>query len=73
MITHGRPGSIVEFSKVIEPLTNPTAHGGRADEAFHVVCPSLPGYGFSEKPSEPGWNVARIPRTRSAETKCSTT
>ena len=51
VITHGWPGSIVEFSKVIEPLTNPTAHGGRAEDAFHVVCPSLPGYGFSGKPA----------------------
>jgi epoxide hydrolase len=60
VITHGWPGSIVEFHKVIEPLTNPTAHGGRAEDAFHVVCPSLPGYGFSAKPSSTGWNTARI-------------
>ena len=60
VITHGWPGSIVEFSKVIDPLTNPTAHGGRADQAFHVVCPSLPGFGFSEKPRATGWNTARI-------------
>ncbi|MEM7338994.1 MAG: epoxide hydrolase [Actinomycetota bacterium] len=60
LITHGWPGSVVEFHKVIEPLTNPTAHGGRAEDAFHVVCPSLPGYGFSEKPSEPGWGVEKI-------------
>ena len=52
MITHGWPGSVVEFHKVIEPLTNPTAHGGRAEDAFHVVCPSLPGYGFSGKPTD---------------------
>ncbi len=51
VITHGWPGSIVEFGKVIEPLTDPTAHGGRAEDAFHVVCPSLPGYGFSGKPT----------------------
>jgi pimeloyl-ACP methyl ester carboxylesterase len=50
----------VEFHKVIEPLTNPTAYGGRAEDAFHVVCPSLPGYGFSGKPSTTGWGVFRI-------------
>jgi pimeloyl-ACP methyl ester carboxylesterase len=60
VITHGWPGSIVEFAKVIEPLTNPTAHGGHAEDAFDVVCPSLPGYGFSAKPSSTGWNTARI-------------
>ena len=60
VITHGWPGSIVEFHKVIEPLTNPTAHGGRAEDAFHVVCPSLPGYGFSGKPSRTGWGVEKI-------------
>lgn len=48
VITHGWPGSIVEFAKIIEPLTDPTAHGGRAEDAFHVVCPSLPGYGFGQ-------------------------
>ena len=52
VITHGWPGSIVEFHKVIEPLTDPTAHGGDAADAFHVVCPSLPGYGFSGKPTD---------------------
>ncbi|HYA36106.1 MAG TPA: epoxide hydrolase, partial [Candidatus Binataceae bacterium] len=62
VITHGWPGSIVEFHKVIEPLTNPTAHGGDAADAFHVVCPSLPGYGFSSKPSTTGWNVQRMGR-----------
>ena len=51
VITHGWPGSVVEFHKVIEPLTDPTAHGGDAADAFHVVCPSLPGYGFSGKPT----------------------
>ena len=60
IITHGWPGSVVEFQKVIEPLTDPTAHGGRAEDAFHVVCPSLPGYGFSGKPSATGWNVGKI-------------
>ena len=62
VMTHGWPGSIVEFQKVIEPLTNPTAHGGTASDAFHVVCPSLPGYGYSDKPSRNGWNVSRIAR-----------
>src|SRR5271169_6933189 len=60
VITHGWPGSIVEFHKVIEPLTNPAAHGGDPADAFHVVCPSLPGYGFSDKPARNGWNVQRI-------------
>ena len=60
VITHGWPGSIIEFLKVIGPLTDPTAHGGKAPDAFHVVCPSLPGYGFSDKPAQPGWGVARI-------------
>ena len=60
IITHGWPGSVVEFHKVIEPLTNPTAHGGNAADAFHVVCPSLPGFGFSAKPSTTGWGVDRI-------------
>ncbi len=60
VITHGWPGSVVEFGKVIGPLTDPTAHGGRAEDAFHVVCPSLPGYGFSGKPAATGWNTARI-------------
>ena len=60
VITHGWPGSIVEFLAVIEPLVDPTAHGGSATDAFHVVCPSLPGYGFSGKPARPGWGVAKI-------------
>ncbi len=60
VITHGWPGSVVEFHKVIEPLTNPTAFGGSADDAFHVVCPSLPGFGFSAKPTSTGWGVDRI-------------
>jgi epoxide hydrolase len=62
VMTHGWPGSIVEFQKVIEPLTDPTKHGGSASDAFHVVCPSLPGYSFSDKPTAPGWNVERIGR-----------
>src|SRR3954452_23835949 len=60
VMTHGWPGSIVEFLKVLGPLTDPTAHGGSAGDAFHVVCPSLPGYGFSQKPIAPGWGVERI-------------
>jgi len=60
IMTHGWPGSVVEFHKVIEPLTNPEAHGGKAEDAFHVVCPSLPGYGFSDKPTKPGCGVAEI-------------
>ncbi len=60
VMTHGWPGSIIEFSKVIGPLTDPTAHGGEAADAFHLVCPTLPGYGFSGKPASPGWNVQRI-------------
>lgn len=60
LITHGWPGSIVEFHKVIEPLTNPAS--GRGEDAFHVVCPSLPGYGFSGKPTRAGWGVERIAR-----------
>jgi hypothetical protein len=60
ILTHGWPGSIVEFLKVLGPLTDPTSHGGQAGDAFHVVCPSLPGYGFSDKPVSPGWGVQRI-------------
>jgi epoxide hydrolase len=60
VITHGWPGSIVEFHKVIEPLTHPTEHGGAASDAFHVVCPTLPGFGFSGKPTTTGWGVERI-------------
>lgn len=60
VLTHGWPGSIVEFHKVIGPLTDPVRHGGEARDAFHVVCPSLPGYGFSDKPTRPGWGIPRI-------------
>ena len=60
VITHGWPGSVVEFQKVIAPLTDPTAHGGQASDAFHVVCPSLPGYGFSGKPKTTGTSVDQI-------------
>jgi pimeloyl-ACP methyl ester carboxylesterase len=62
IITHGWPGSIIEQIKVIEPLTNPTAHGGSAADAFDVVIPSLPGYGFSGKPDATGWDPQRIAR-----------
>jgi pimeloyl-ACP methyl ester carboxylesterase len=62
IITHGWPGSIIEQMKIIEPLTNPTAHGGSASDAFHVVIPSLPGYGFSGKPTATGWDPQRIAR-----------
>ena len=57
IITHGWPGSIIEFLKVIGGLTDPTAHGGEAADAFHVVCPSLPGYGFSDKPAQPAMEL----------------
>ncbi|OAV51734.1 multidrug MFS transporter [Rhizobium sp. WYCCWR10014] len=60
IVTHGWPGSIIEQLKIIEPLTNPTAHGGSPEDAFDVVIPSLPGYGFSGKPTAPGWNPPRI-------------
>jgi len=62
IVTHGWPGSVVEQLKIIEPLTDPTAHGGSASDAFHVVIPSLPGYGFSAKPTAPGWNPPSIAR-----------
>jgi len=60
LLTHGWPGSIFELLPVIEPLTDPTAHGGAAGDAFHVVVPSLPGYGFSDKPTATGWNMLRV-------------
>ena len=60
LMTHGWPGSIIELLKVIEPLTNPTAHGGRAEDAFHLVLPTMPGYGFSGKPTTTGWNPVRM-------------
>lgn len=60
VMTHGWPGSVVEFLKVIGPLADPVAHGGDAADAFHLVIPSLPGYGWSDQPTEPGWNVPRI-------------
>jgi pimeloyl-ACP methyl ester carboxylesterase len=60
ILTHGWPGSIVEFLDVIEPLVDPVAHGGKAADAFHLVIPSLPGFGWSDRPSEPGWGVPHI-------------
>jgi pimeloyl-ACP methyl ester carboxylesterase len=60
LLTHGWPGSVVEFLEVIGPLTDPGAHGGDPGDAFHVVCPSLPGYGFSDHPTHPGWGVDHI-------------
>ena len=62
ILTHGWPGSVIEFLNCIGPLTDPLAHGGKAEDAFHVVVPSLPGYGFSAKPDRAGWNVERIAR-----------
>jgi pimeloyl-ACP methyl ester carboxylesterase len=62
LITHGWPGSIVEMLNVIDPLSDPIAHGGGAEDAFHVVIPSMPGYGFSAKPDETGWDVPHIAR-----------
>ncbi len=63
IVTHGWPGSVIEQLKIIDPLTNPEAHGGHASDAFHLVIPSLPGYGFSGKPSTAGWGPERIART----------
>ena len=60
VMTHGWPGSVIEFAEVIGPLTDPVRHGGEARDAFHLVLPSMPGYGFSDKPSTPGWNTDRI-------------
>jgi pimeloyl-ACP methyl ester carboxylesterase len=62
IVTHGWPGSIIEQLKIIEPLTDPTSHGGSASDAFHLVIPSMPGYGFSGKPSTTGWGPKRIAR-----------
>ena len=62
IVTHGWPGSIVEQLKIVEPLTDPTAHGGDASDAFHIVIPSMPGYGFSGKPTTTGWEPTRIAR-----------
>src|SRR5215217_4461474 len=60
IMTHGWPGSVIELLETIGPLTDPTAHGGQAEDAFHLVLPSLPGYGFSGEPADLGWNVGRV-------------
>ena len=60
IVTHGWPGSIIEQMKLVDPLTNPTAHGGSASDAFHLVIPSIPGYGYSGKPTTAGWDIAHI-------------
>jgi pimeloyl-ACP methyl ester carboxylesterase len=62
IVTHGWPGSVIEQLKIVDPLTNPTAHGADATDAFHLVIPSMPGYGFSGKPTTPGWGPERIAR-----------
>jgi pimeloyl-ACP methyl ester carboxylesterase len=62
ILTHGWPGSILEFMRVIDPLTNPTAHGAKTEDAFHLVIPSIPGFGFSGKPAVPGWGSDHIGR-----------
>ncbi|MFP3748180.1 epoxide hydrolase N-terminal domain-containing protein, partial [Achromobacter sp. SIMBA_011] len=62
IMTHGWPGSVFELVKAIGPLTDPTAHGASADDAFHVVVPSLPGFGFSGHPAKPGWGSDHIAR-----------
>ncbi len=73
VVTHGWPGSVIEFLKVLGPLTDPTAHGGDAADAFHVVCPTLPGFGFSGKPTAPGWGVERIGRAWASSWRVSAT
>jgi pimeloyl-ACP methyl ester carboxylesterase len=70
IVTHGWPGSVIEQLKIVEPLTDPTAHGGSASDAFHVVIPSMPGYGFSAKPTATGWDPGRIARAWTALMKC---
>ena len=62
IITHGWPGSVIEMLEVIGPLTDPTAHGGNAEDAFDLVMPSIPGYGFSGEPAEAGWDSGRVAR-----------
>src|SRR5262249_28861982 len=66
IMTHGWPGSVLELLKTVGPLTDPTAHGGRAEDAFDLVLPSMPGYGFSGKPTDTGWGPDRIARTWAA-------
>ena len=71
IVSHGWPGSVIEQLKIIEPLTNPTEHGGSASDAFDVVIPSLPGYGFSGKPAAAGWGPDRVGRrSRAGPTRC---
>src|SRR5690242_6784828 len=62
IMTHGWPSTVLLFHKIIEPLTNPTKHGGRAEDAFHLVLPSLPGFAFSDKPTERGWTMDQTAR-----------
>ncbi|MGH9886503.1 MAG: epoxide hydrolase family protein [bacterium] len=66
VITHGWPGSVYEFHKIIGPLTDPVAHGGRREDAFHVVCPSMPGYGWSGPPTKPGFDIRQVGETVAA-------
>src|SRR5262245_57456318 len=66
IMTHGWPGSVIELLETVGPLTDPTAHGGAPEDAFHLVLPSLPGYGFSGEPTEPGWESGRIARAWAA-------
>ena len=66
VITHGWPGSVFEFYKIIGPLSDPEAHGGRAADAFHVICPSMPGYGFSGPTTRPGWDVREVAKITDA-------
>jgi pimeloyl-ACP methyl ester carboxylesterase len=66
IVRHGWPGSVIEQLKIIGPLTNPEAHGGHATDVFHIVVPSLPGYGFSGKPAAAGWVPERVARTWTA-------
>ena len=63
VLLHGWPASFVEFDRVIGPLSDPVAHGGKAGDAFHVVVPSIPGFGFSPSPQEPGWSTGRVAAT----------
>ena len=66
IVTHGWPGSVIEQLKIIDPLTDPTAHGASASDAFHLVIPSMPGYGFSARPTAPGWGPERMARAWAA-------
>ncbi len=66
VVSHGWPGSVIEQLKIIDPLTNPTAHGGKASDAFHVVIPNMPGYGFSGRPTTTGWDAVRVARAWNA-------